>query len=340
MAAITGGAARAGGTVGAAIRGAGLAFATAPALVLSFAITAAIASAAAAPAAASLRAALDRRPGAALLTWTRDASSWERLGLSRPALAGDAPFSAGSLPGSAFRQEGALGGFLVLALANAAVASVLSGGLAARFAASRERSSLPAFAADAVRFAPGSLAIGALSLGILYGLYHLLVTLPGRFFAQSIPRYEWESVLPRALCALLFLLLVALARSTLLGARAAMGLSGSGNPLAALGTGLGLVVRRPASVLALELLFAATAIGPTVAWFAFAPVLPGWQGALVDLLGQQSGLFLATASRAAHLGAVQSLVAAGGAPVARTARSSAAAPSAVAADSAKAPEWK
>ena len=296
-----------GSALAAAIRGIALASGTAPALALSFAITAAIASAAATPASASLHAALDRLPGAASLATTRGTPFFFHLSLARPALAGEEPFGHGTFPGNLLRQEGALGGFLALALLNAAFVSVVSGGLAARFASDRGRGNLPAFASDALRFAPASLLLGALSLSLLLGLYHLLVTLPERLLAEMSLRYEWEAVLPRVFGGILFLLAGALVRSVLLATRGAMALSGRPNPLPALGTGLGLVVRRPGTALLLEALFALAAILPPALWLAFAPTLPGWQGNLLDLLGQQGALFLALASRAAHLGALQTL---------------------------------
>ena len=301
-----------GSALGAALRGTALAAGTAPALALSFAITAAAASVAAAPAAASLHAALDRLPGAASLAGTRDVPFFFHLGLARPALAGDDPFGRDAFPASALRQEGALGSLLVLAIANTALASVFAGGLAARFASEKGRASLPAFASDAVRFAPASLLLGALSLSLVLGLFHLLVTLPGRLLSQASPRYEWESVLPRLLLGALFVLAAVLVRSTTLAARGAMGLSASTNPLSALGTGLGVVVRRPGAALLLESVFALAALLPAALWFTLGPSLPGWQGRLLDLLGQQGVLFLALAARAAHLGALQSLVRGGG----------------------------
>lgn len=301
------------GALRAALRGASLASSVAPALVASLVLSAAIASAAASPTAASLHAALDRLPGAASLATSRDAALAVHLALARPALAGATPWAVGGA-GGALLQEGALGSLLALALASAAVSSVLAGGFASRLASRDGRRSLPDFAADAVRFAPSSLLLGALSLGLLLGLFRLLVMLPARFAAEISFRYEWEAVLLRAGGGILFLVAGALARSAILAARGAMGTSGRANPVAALWKGLNLVVGRPGTVLSLEALFALAAILPPLLWAAFSPTLPGWQGPLVDVLGQEVVLFLSVGSRVAHLGALQSL-----APAAETA---------------------
>jgi hypothetical protein len=117
---------------------------------------------------------------------------------------------------------------------------------------------------------------------------------------------------------LAFLVVAAYVRLVVLFTRGSMGNSGSTNVVAALGSGLGFVLRRPAGVLSLEILFGAVGILPLVLWGLFATA---WDGkdlsdyALLLAL-QQVVVFFRVAARTAQLGAASAWLsaAAGRAP--------------------------
>ncbi len=114
-----------------------------------------------------------------------------------------------------------------------------------------------------------------------------------------------------------------------------MGRAGTANLPAALGAALGLLVRRPARALALEILFGALGVLPLLLWAFLGPVWDGRDGAALALvvLGQQAVVLVRILARAAHLGAASAFLA----RAADAARPRAAAPT-VASESEPAPE--
>lgn len=199
-------------------------------------------------------------------------------------------------------------GFAVLA---AALAALLAGGFAGRFGAEKDRGSLAAFGADAARFAPASLLLGALSLAGIAAAYRWIYVATGTLYEAEDLRYEWEAILLSLLRLGAFLAAAAMVRLVVLYTRAAMGRAGKANLVGALGTALGFLARRPARAFALEILFGALGILPLLLWALLGPVWDGKDAAALALvvLGQQVVVFLRILARAAHLGAASAFLA-------------------------------
>ncbi len=310
-----------------AARGALSALGTWKALLLALVLNLLLAYAFAHPVNAALRQALDKSPWAARLAAANaplfefygeisrarpdvfgDLSAWDAIATGdegERSAARRAPLS-GFL--SATGLAGSAAGFVVLA---AALAALLAGGFAGRFGAERDRDSLAAFGADAARFAPASLLLGALSLAGIAAAYRWIYAATARLYDAEDLRYEWEAILLSLLRLGAFLLAAALVRLFVLYARAAMGRAGRANLVGACGTALGFLARRPARALALEILFGALGVAPLLLWALFGPVWDGKDAAALVLvvLGQQAVVFLRILARAAHLGAASAFLA-------------------------------
>ncbi|MDL2718777.1 MAG: hypothetical protein PT977_13575, partial [Acidobacteriota bacterium] len=273
-------------------------------------------------------------PLASALHQTLDKSPWaERLGAgdadlhtfftaftrARPDVLGDLEKWDEALTGEAAERLSAakaapLSGFFATtglsasAVAYAALAALLaalfSGGFAGRFGAERERGSLAAFGADAARFAVPSLLFGAMSLAGILAAYRWVYAATGTLYEAEELRYEWEATGLLLVRLGAFLLVAAYLRLVVTYARAAMG-QGVANPFAALMSGFGFVLGRPARTLAIEILFGILGVLPLAVWGLLGPVWNG--GELADfaliLAGQQLVVFLRIVTRAGHLGA-------------------------------------
>jgi hypothetical protein len=309
-----------------AARGALSALGTWKALLLALVLNLLLAYAFAHPVNAALRQALDKSPWAARLAAANaplfefygeisrarpdvfgDLSAWDAIATGDEGERGvrRAPLS-GFLSTTGLASSAA--GFAVLA---AALAALLAGGFAGRFGAERDRGSLAAFGADAARFAPASLLLGALSLAGIAAAYRWVYAATGRLYEPEDLRYEWEAILLSLLRLGAFLVVAALVRLFVLYARAAMGRAGKANLVGACGTALGFLARRPARALALEILFGALGVAPLLLWALFGPVWDGKDAAALVLvvLGQQAVVFLRILARAAHLGAASAFLA-------------------------------
>lgn len=203
-----------------------------------------------------------------------------------------------------FGTTGLSGSAVAYAALAALLAALFSGGFAGRFGAERDRTSLSAFGADAARFAVPSLLFGALSLAGILAAYRWVYAAPGTLYEPDELRYEWEATGLLLLRLGAFLLVAAYLRLVVVYARAAMG-QGATNPFAALMSGFGFVLGRPARTLAIEILFGVLGVLPLVAWAFVGPVWNG--GELADfaliLAGQQLVVLLRILTRAGHLGA-------------------------------------
>jgi hypothetical protein len=203
-----------------------------------------------------------------------------------------------------FGTTGLSGSAVAYAALAAVLAALFSGGFAGRFGAERDRTSLSAFGADAARFAVPSLLFGALSLAGILAAYRWVYAAPGTLYEPDELRYEWEVTGLLLLRLGAFLLIAGYLRLVVTYARAAMG-QGATNPFAALMSGFGFVLGRPARTLAIEILFGVLGVVPLLAWTFVGPVWNG--GELADfaliLAGQQLVVLLRILTRAGHLGA-------------------------------------
>jgi hypothetical protein len=261
-----------------------------------------------------------------------DLSKWDEVvtgeGEERRSPARPAPLSG------FFRTTGLSGSAVGFAALAALLAALFSGGFAGRFGAERERTSLPAFARDAARFAIPSLVFGALSLAGILAAYRWIYAAPGTLYEPDELRYEWEAVGLLLLRLGAFLLAAGYLRLVVLYARAALG-HGTTNPFAALMTGFGFVLGRPVRTLALEILFGALGVLPLLLWLVFGPV---WDGAdlgdfALIVAGQQLVVLLRILTRAGHLGAASTYLrrsreAGASAPASTTSEASSPAPAA------------
>ena len=304
-----------------ATRGLVSALETWKALLLLLILNVALAAAFAHPLTSALRQTLDKSPWAERLaaknadlhtfftTFARtrpdvlgDLSKWDEVATGEK---GEHGASGRSAPLSGFfRTTGISGSAVGFAALAALLAALFSGGFAGRFGAERERMSLVAFGADAVRFAFPSVLFGALSLAGILSAYRWIYAASGTLYEPDELRYEWEAVGLLLLRLAVFLLVAGILRLVVLYARAALGL-GTTNPFVALARGLGFVLGRPVRTLALEILFGALGVLPLLAWLLFGPVWDGRQLAdfALILLGQQLVVLLRILTRAGHLGA-------------------------------------
>ena len=309
-----------------ASRGVFSALAAWKALLLALVFNLLLAYAFAHPVNAALRQVLDRSPwGARLFGATPPVYELTgELSRSRPDVFGDLSAWDEVATGEG-RERGAarrapLAGFLSttgvssaatgFAILAAALAAVLAGGFAGRFGSEKERGSLAAFGADAARFALPSLLLGAFSLTGIAAAYRFLYAGTATLYEPEDLRYEWEAVGLVAARLFAFLLVAASIRLVVLYTRAAMGRSGRGNLVAALGTSIGFLARRPARALALEILFGALGVLPLAAWGLFGPVWDGREAGALGfvVLGQQALVFLRILFRTAHLGAASAFL--------------------------------
>jgi len=203
-----------------------------------------------------------------------------------------------------FGTTGLSGSAVAYAALAALLAALFSGGFAGRFGAERDRTSLAAFGADAARFAVPSLLFGGLSLAGILVAYRWVYAAPGTLYEADELRYEWEATGLLLLRLGAFLLVAGYLRLVVTYARAAMG-QGAVNPFAALLSGFGFVLGRPARTLTLEVFFGVLGVLPLLVWAFVGPVWNG--GALADFAlifaGQQLIVFLRIVTRAGHLGA-------------------------------------
>jgi hypothetical protein len=291
-------------------RGLAAATATWKALLLALALNAALALVVTAPLASRLHDLLDGRPAADGLARGWDLVLGAHLLRSEPGLLGDRArldaIEQGTLPLAEWpRLSGPLAGLLAAGLLHAALSGLLAGGFAGRFAADRERGSLTAFLADAVRLGLPSLFIGLVGLAAILGTYLLFVELPREATLSPDLRWDWERTGLSLLRLFAFLGAAGAIRAVVAQARAALGLARTANPLLALASGFGFVLGRPVKALVLEASFGVTALLPLSLWLLFAP---SWSGGDVRLLaflvtGQQAVVLLRILARTAHLGA-------------------------------------
>ena len=310
-----------------AARGVFSALATWKALILALVFNLFLAYAFAHPVNAALRQALDRSPWASRLAAANaplfefygeisrarpdvfgDLSAWDAIatGDEGERGAGRRTPLSGFLSTTGFSSSAA--GFAVLA---AALAALLAGGFAGRFGSEKESGSLAAFGADAARFAPASLLLGALSLAGIAAAYRWIYVATGTLYEVEDLRYEWEAILLSLLRLGAFLAAAAIVRLFVLYTRAAMGRAGKANFVGAFGTALGFLARRPARALTLEILFGALGILPLLLWAFFGPVWDGKDAGALALvvLGQQAVVFFRILARTAHLGAASAFLA-------------------------------
>ncbi len=203
-----------------------------------------------------------------------------------------------------FLTAGLSGSLVAYMVLTAFLAALFSGGLAGRFGAERDRSSLAAFGADAARFAFSSLVFGILSLAGILAAYRWVYAASGTLYEADDLRYEWEATGLLLLRLAAFLLVAAYIRLVAAYARAAMG-QGVANPFAALMSGIGFVLGHPVRTLALEIVFGALGLVPLLLWAFLGPVWKGTEGAELALVvsGQQLVVFVRIVTRASHLGA-------------------------------------
>jgi hypothetical protein len=305
-----------------ATRGLVSALETWKALLLVLILNAALAAAFTHPLTSALRQTLDKSPWAerlaakdadlhtffAAFAHTRpdvlgDLSKWNEVATGERRGERGAPGRSAPLSGF-FRTTGISGSTVAFAALAALLAALFSGGFAGRFGAERERMSLVAFAADAVRLAFPSILFGALSLAGIVSAYRWIYAASGTLYEPDELRYEWEAVGLLLLRFAVFLLVAGVLRLVVLYARAALGL-GTTNPFAALARGLGFVLGRPVRTLALEILFGTLGVLPLLAWLLFGPVWDGRRLAdfVLILLGQELVVLLRILTRAGHLGA-------------------------------------
>ncbi|HPA51177.1 MAG TPA: hypothetical protein PLP50_06185 [Thermoanaerobaculia bacterium] len=280
------------------------------ALLLALALNAALALVVTAPLASRLHDLLDERPTAAPLANGRDLVLEAHLLRAESGLLGGRARLEALGRGELLLEElpllsGPLAGLLTAGLLHAALSGLLAGGFAGRFASERDRGSLAAFLSDVVRLGLPSLVLGLLGLAGILGAFWVFVELPRAATLSPDLRWDQERTGLSLLRLGAFLLAAGAIRAVVAQSRAALGLSRSVNPLAALGAGLGFVLGRPVKALLLEVAFGATALLPLALWLLFAPSLGGGDLRLLATLvaGQQVVVLLRIASRTAHLGA-------------------------------------
>jgi len=306
------------GLVGLAARGFLSAFGTWKAVLLALALNAALAFAIVRPVGVALHETLDRSPWADVLLKSADATFFVHFTRQHPDVLGNVATAEDLVTGVSpsrrggdaalaklLPKGGAMTSLLAFGMLNLALASLLAGGFAGRFGASKDRSSLSAFAADCGTYGLSSLVLGALTFGLVVAAWRWLYVGTGQLYDPDDFRYEWQAVLLMLLRLGLFLVAAGTARALAAFARASMGLAGSPNLVRALGQSVGTILRRPARALALEVICGSAAIAPLVLWGLFAPT---WDGAdtsrfFMILAGQQLVVFFRIAARAAHLGA-------------------------------------
>ncbi len=309
-----------------ATRGVLSALETWKAIVLALVLNLLLAYAFAHPVNAALRQVLDRSPWGARLASANapvfefygeitrarpdvlgDPSAWDAVATGEESARGGARRAPGSGLLTTTGVAGSAAGFALLA---GALAAVLAGGLAGRFGSERDRGDLSAFGADAARFALPSLLLGAFTLVGIAAAWRWVYAATGRLYEPEDLRYEWEAIALSLARLGAFLLVAAAVRLVALYTRAAMGRAGSTNLAGALGAALGLLVRRPARTLALEILFGALGVLPLLLWAFLGPVWDGGDGAALVLvvLGQQAVVLVRILARAAHLGAASAFL--------------------------------
>ena len=291
-------------------RGLVAAVATWKALLFALALNAALALVVTAPLASRLHDLLDVRPAADGLAKGWDVVLGAHLLRSEPGLLGDPvrldTLEQGTLPlAEVPRLSGPLAGLLAAGLLHAALSALLAGGFAGRFAAERERGSLPAFLGDVVRLGFPSLVIGLLGLAAILGAFLLFVELPREATLSPDLRWDWERTGLSLLRLFAFLVTTGAVRAVVAQSRAALGLAKTANPFLALASGLGFVLGRPVKALLLEAAFGVTALLPLSLWLVFAPSWSGGDLRILALLvsGQQAVILLRLLARTAHLGA-------------------------------------
>lgn len=304
-----------------ATRGLVSALETWKAILLFLLLNAVLSAAFVHPVASALRQTLDKSPWAERLR-SGDAdlhTFFTALTRTRPDVLGDlekwdeAVTGEGGERGPAGKAPPLKGFFATTGLSGSAVAyaglaaflaALFSGGFAGRFGAERDRASLPAFGADAARFAVPSLVFGALSLAGILAAYRWVYAAPGTLYEADELRYEWEVTGLLLLRLFAFLLVAGYLRLVVTYARAAMG-QGATNPFAALMGGFGFVLGRPGRTLAIEIFFAILGVLPLAVWAFLGPVWNGANAADFALIfaGQQVVVFLRILTRVAHLGA-------------------------------------
>ncbi|HQR46112.1 MAG TPA: hypothetical protein PLB02_05980 [Thermoanaerobaculia bacterium] len=306
------------GAAALALRGVLSAAATWKALLVALALNAALAAVLVRPAATALHRTLDRSPWADRMATAADPLFFSHFTRIRPDVLGDVgkleDLVTGATPtgtsataklSSLLPKEGLAGSAIAFGLLAAALAAVLAGGFAGRFGAAEERTSLAAFGADCGKFALPSLFFGLLSAGLIVAAWRWIYVGTGLLYDPGDFRYEWQAIAVTLLRLLAFLAVAGIVRVVVQYSRAAMGLSGSTNVAAALGRGLGFVLRHPGRTLALEIHFGAAGILPLVLWGLFGAA---WDGAdrsqFWTLLGlQQLVVLFRIAARTAYLGA-------------------------------------
>ena len=299
-------------------RGFASAFTTWKALLLALALNAALATVLVRPLATALHETLDRNPWADRMIRSADVLFFTNLTRTRPDVIGDICRAEDVLTGttptatsaiaslSPLRpRDGVTGSALVFGILNAGFAALLAGGFAGRFGAQSDRSSLAAFGSDCGKFALPSLFLGLVSAGLILAAWRWIYVETGLLYAPDDFRYEWQAVALSLLRLLAFLVVAAYVRLVVLFSRAAMGIAGSTNVAAALGRGLGFVLRRPAGVLTMEILFGAIGILPLVLWGFFGRAWDGKDRSdyALFLALQQVVVLLRVATRTAQLGA-------------------------------------
>ena len=299
-------------------RGFSAALTTWKALLLALALNAALATVLVRPLVTALHETLDRNPWADRMATSADPLFLTHLMRNRPDVIGDigkaeetltgaTPIdrSAEGTPTAFLPKDGIAGSALAFGALSAALAAFLSGGFAGRFGARSDRSSLSAFGSDCGKFALPSLFLGLVSAGLILSAWRWIYLDTGLLYAPDEFRYEWQAVALQLLRLLAFLVVAAYVRLVVLFTRAAMGIAGSANVVAALGSGLGIVLRRPVGVLLLEILFGAVGILPLVLWGFFGTTWDGKDPSdyALFLALQQVVVFFRVTARTAQLGA-------------------------------------
>ena len=295
------------------------------ALLLCLALNALLAFAVTHPIATALHQTFDDNPAAARLLASVDVTVFDHFTRQRPDVLGNLgawetiATGEASEPGgrAAFspnpglrHASGASGSLLVLGLANALLASFLTGGFAGRFGAEQDRGSLPLFGQDVGRLGPASFLLGILSLAGIAAAYRWIWIGTGALYRPEELRYEWEAVGLGLLRLLAFLLVAALFRMVVVYARAGMGLSGKANPVMALFSAAGFVAGRPGRALVLEVAFGAAGVLPLVLWALLGATWDGRDPARLALLVglQQLVVFIRITARTAYLGSASAFL--------------------------------
>lgn len=308
-----------------AARGVALALTTWKALLVALLLNAALATVLVRPAATALHETLDRNPWADRMRTSLDVLFFTHFTRARPDVLGDVgrleDLATGAVPPPSGKpvtlagllpKGGLAGSVIAFGVLYAALSALLAGGFAGRFGAPSDRSSLAAFGSDCGRFALPSLFLGLMGAGGILAAWRWIYVQTGLLYDPGSFRYEWQAVALQLLRLLAFLAAAGYLRLAVQYSRAAMGLSGSANPVSALGRGLGFVLRRPVGTMALEVLFGAAGLLPPVLWVLLGRA---WDGSdpkefWLLLALQQLVVFFRIAARTAHLGAASAWLAA------------------------------